>query len=57
MEASNINCVKCKHFYITWDKAFPKGCRLFGFKSGNMPSVAVREATGKECTNYEANKK
>lgn len=49
----HVNCIKCKHFYITWDKSFPNGCKLFGFKSGKMPAMTVREATGGNCTNYE----
>ena len=47
-----INCVKCTNYYVTWDKTFPNGCKLFGFKSGKMPSSTVLEATGSNCTNF-----
>ena len=47
-----VDCNKCAYFYITWDKNFAKGCKLFGFKSSRFPSVIVTEATGKQCTNF-----
>ena len=49
MDTAKINCSKCAHFYITWDPKFPRGCRYFGFKSSNMPSVAVYASTGTQC--------
>lgn len=51
--ADNINCIKCKNYYVTWDNSFPKGCKLFGFKSRQLPSVLVKQATGSECKNFE----
>lgn len=53
MMADNINCIKCKNYYVTWDNSLPKGCKLFGFKSRQLPSVLVKQATGAECKNYE----
>ena len=47
------DCSTCKHYYVTWDKDFPKGCKLFGFKSKNAPSNLVYEATGAPCEHYE----
>jgi len=44
-----INCTQCKHYYITWDKDFPHGCRAMGFKSARPPSVAVRMSADQEC--------
>ncbi|MCX8128711.1 MAG: uracil-DNA glycosylase [Clostridia bacterium] len=52
MNPENVNCIKCQYFYVTWDKHFPKGCKLFGFKSRNMPSVTVMESTGSKCSNF-----
>lgn len=46
-------CPKCKHFYITWDHRFPKGCRAYGIKSRYAPSVEVFRATGKTCAVFE----
>jgi len=36
-----VDCIKCAHFKITWIKAQPYGCKLFGFKSKGLPSVEV----------------
>lgn len=52
MNVKNVNCIKCKYFYITWDKNFPNGCKLFGFKGLKMPSITVVEATGSPCVNF-----
>ncbi|RKP58038.1 uracil-DNA glycosylase [Cohnella endophytica] len=48
-----VDCMKCRHFYVTWDPKFPKGCKAFGFKSPTMPSIAVRNSSGKACFNFE----
>jgi len=53
MKTDNINCIRCKNFYVTWDKEYPKGCKLFGFKSAKLPSALVLESTGAVCKNYE----
>lgn len=42
-------CVKCQHYYITWDKTFPYGCKAMGFKSYKTPATVVRESSGQEC--------
>jgi hypothetical protein len=40
-----IVCRRCRHFFITWEKGSPYGCRAMGFKSRIMPSRAVQRAT------------
>ena len=50
---SNANCRKCVHSYITWDNRFPYGCKLFGIKSGQIPSVVVYQSSGKKCEGFE----
>ncbi|RKX79075.1 MAG: uracil-DNA glycosylase [Spirochaetes bacterium] len=47
-------CPRCKHYFITWDPAFPKGCRLFNIKSKQLPSFEVRAANQRDCPAYEA---
>jgi len=37
------------YFHITWDQKFPRACKFFGFKSADMPSVSVFQATGSDC--------
>jgi hypothetical protein len=48
-----IDCMKCKHFYITWDPNFPRGCKAFGFKTRTLPSAQVLSSSGSPCMNYE----
>ncbi|WP_347343175.1 uracil-DNA glycosylase [Peribacillus frigoritolerans] len=40
-KTKRVNCMACRHFYITWDLSFPKGCRAFQFKTSNQPSLDV----------------
>jgi len=45
-----IDCHKCKHYYVTWDKKFPHGCRAMNFKSLQFPSTVVQNSTsGEDC--------
>lgn len=48
-----INCLKCRHYYVTWDPRYPRGCRAFGFKSQTMPSLQVLSSSGRPCLNFE----
>jgi hypothetical protein len=48
-----VNCFQCKHFYVTWDPKFPRGCKAFNFKTKELPSVAVFRASGNPCMKYE----
>jgi len=49
----NIDCFSCRHFYITWDRRFPYGCKALGFKSRSMPSMEVYNASSQECLRHE----
>ena len=42
---SPIDCHKCRHYYVTWDKDFPHGCRGFRFKSRQLPNIVVRSSS------------
>jgi hypothetical protein len=47
------NCLRCKHYYITFDVAAPKGCRVYGIKSSVIPSSIVKQANnGIDCIGY-----
>lgn len=48
-----MDCLKCKHFYTTWDKNFPRGCRFFEIKTKYNPSLEIKKAIGKDCPKYE----
>lgn len=56
-EQERKNCMKCRHYYVTWDPGAPRGCRAFGFKSQAMPSQVVLASSGKPCLNFEAKEK
>jgi len=43
------NCLKCVHFKVTWDPAFPRSCEVFGFKTSALPQAEVFRVTGQRC--------
>lgn len=53
MNSKKVDCKKCKYYYITWDVAFPYGCKVYEVKSKQMPSIIVYQSLGKECESYE----
>lgn len=48
-----INCMHCRHFFITWLSEFPRGCRAYGFRSTELPSVVVLRESGLGCQIFE----
>ncbi len=48
-----ICCKNCRHYYVTWDKDFPYGCKAMGFKSKNASAVVVLESSGLPCQHFE----
>ena len=48
-DQKRIKCYGCIHFYITYKKERPWGCRRFGFISKSIPSIEVFITTGTEC--------
>ncbi|MDC1174423.1 hypothetical protein OAT67_03460 [Bacteriovoracaceae bacterium] len=46
------NCLKCKHYYSTYDERSPRGCRFYGFVSASFPTQVVKRETGSECMAY-----
>jgi hypothetical protein len=49
-----IRCFSCRHFHITYDPAFPYGCRAARFKSRLMPAAEMVANSGLECQLFEA---
>ena len=47
------NCLACRHFLVTWEPDYPRGCEVFGIKSRNLPSMEVFAATGLHCPAFE----
>jgi hypothetical protein len=53
VKEEKVDCFQCKHFFVTWDKAFPRGCGALGFKSREMPYQMVRQTSGMSCLRFE----
>lgn len=47
--ADRPQCALCVHFYVTWDRVFPRGCRAFDIKSQFFPSTIVQQESGAPC--------
>ena len=48
-----IDCFHCVHFTITWEPKTPRACKLFGFKSAQLPCIAVEKSSGAPCEGFE----
>ncbi|DAB29851.1 MAG TPA: uracil-DNA glycosylase [Sulfurimonas sp. UBA12504] len=44
-----INCRRCQHYFVTWEPSRPHGCRAYGFKSAQIPSLVVFQSSGSDC--------
>lgn len=49
-----IDCIRCRHYYVTWDPVMPYGCRAMGFKSKLPPWRVVVKSSGAPCRVFEA---
>lgn len=49
MTTSKIACLKCIHYYSTWDTSFPRGCKIYKIKSLSIPSNVVKSNSGEDC--------
>ncbi|MCW8837729.1 MAG: uracil-DNA glycosylase [Thiovulaceae bacterium] len=47
-----INCRRCIHYFVTWQAGKPHGCRAYGFKSGQIPSIVVFQSSGSDCIQF-----
>jgi hypothetical protein len=47
------NCLRCRHYFVTWQASFPHGCRLFQMKSKLLPSKEVLATSGTHCQAYQ----
>jgi hypothetical protein len=45
-------CHKCRYFYVTYDPAMPRGCKLFNFVSVQYPSLVVEKESGQACSGF-----
>ncbi|HIG36511.1 MAG TPA: uracil-DNA glycosylase [Oceanospirillaceae bacterium] len=44
--------MQCKHFYVTREASFPRGCRLFAIKSRQLPMIEILRIDGHACRGY-----
>lgn len=47
-----IICQKCIHYYVTWEIGRGHGCKAYGFKSAQLPSVIVKKSSQEDCKFY-----
>ncbi|RUM66598.1 MAG: uracil-DNA glycosylase [Sulfurimonas sp.] len=45
-----LNCKRCRHYFVTWQNNQPHGCRAYGFRSLQIPSVVVQHSSGMPCS-------
>jgi len=48
-----INCRRCIHYFVTWEKTRPHGCKAYGFKGAQIPSLVVFQSSGSPCSLFE----
>ena len=51
--SKTIDCRKCVHFFVTWEKNCPYGCKSYGFKGPQIPSIVVRTSSGESCNFFK----
>ena len=56
MGNKEILCLRCKHYYTSWDPRAPRACKFYGFISKHIPKDVVKRETGTECQAYEEKK-
>ena len=47
-----VNCKKCYYYFVTWEPKRPHGCKAFGFKSPQIPSMVVKQNSGHDCQKF-----
>ena len=52
-EKNQVRCHGCAHYFVTYDRNRPFGCKRFGFKTKSLPSQVVIESTGMQCAYRE----
>ena len=43
------NCNNCIHFYVTYKRSFPYGCRAFGIVSKKNPYLEIKKVSSTNC--------
>jgi len=50
---SRPRCIQCVHYFVTWHKAMPHGCKAMGFKSSYEPSLMAFHSSGVVCQMFQ----
>ncbi|MBF0178489.1 MAG: hypothetical protein HQM03_00525 [Magnetococcales bacterium] len=50
---AGVDCLKCRHFQVTWEPDYPRGCRAMGFKTALWPWQEVLRSSGEPCLRFE----
>jgi hypothetical protein len=50
---SNFSCLKCRHYYVTYDPRYPRGCHRYGMQTKAFPSDVVKRESGEDCLSFE----
>lgn len=53
MEQGKPQCLKCVHYFATYDPQSPRGCKAYGFRSSSIPSQVIKRETGSECIQFK----
>jgi len=48
-----INCRRCEYYFVTWEPKQPHGCKAYGFKAPQIPSMVVFQSSGTDCTMFK----
>ena len=51
------NCNNCAHFYVTYKKNFPYGCKAFQVISKKLPYLEVKNISGINCALFSKRNK
>ncbi len=47
------SCAHCVHYFITYERSQPYGCRAMGFKSRQNPALVVFRSSGQQCRMFQ----
>ncbi|PIP96524.1 MAG: uracil-DNA glycosylase [Bdellovibrio sp. CG12_big_fil_rev_8_21_14_0_65_39_13] len=46
-------CLKCRHYFATYNSLTPRGCKLFQFQTAQIPANVIKRETGEDCQEFE----
>ncbi len=53
MNQQRVNCRRCIYYYVTWEANQPHGCKAYGFKAKQIPSMVVKRESGMDCAMFQ----